>query len=354
MLEKVILGNTVTDWGISIIIIIGTLLTAKLISLFNKKYIKPFLQKTKNNFDDIICNVVESPFIFGIVLIGTWVAIHRLIYPANFVTSLDSAFKVLIVLNITWFFVKLSESLLDYYIVGRSDKSRTEVLNQKKMMPIIRRTIVVFIWAMGIATALTNIGVNITALLGTLGIGGIAFALAAQDTIKNIFGAFTILTDRPFRIGDVVRIDSYEGTIIDVGVRSTKMRNYDKRIITLPNYKIADASIVNISAEPMRRITMKIGLTYDTSAEKMTKAFELLRNIPSKVEFVSSKDVTVNFTDFADSALVITFIYFIEKQGDVWQTVSNVNMEILSSFNKEKLDFAFPSQTLYLNKVDNG
>ena len=89
--------------------------------------------------------------------------------------------------------------------------------------------------------ALSNIGVNISALLGTLGIGGIAFALAAQDTVKNIFGAFTIFTDKPFNIGDTIRVDSFEGTVIDVGARSTKIMDYDKRIITFPNYKITDA-----------------------------------------------------------------------------------------------------------------
>lgn len=90
------------------------------------------------------------------------------------------------------------------------------------MMPIIRRTILVIVWIIGLVMALSNIGVNIGALLGTLGIGGIAFALAAQDTVKNVFGAFTILTDKPFNIGDTIRVDHIEGTVIDVGVRSTK------------------------------------------------------------------------------------------------------------------------------------
>lgn len=136
------------------------------------------------------------------------------------------------------------------------------------MMPIIKRAILVVVWIIGLVMALSNIGVNISALLGTLGIGGIAFALAAQDTVKNIFGAFTILTDKPFSIGDTIRVDSFEGTIVDVGVRSTKMMDYDKRIITFPNYKITDANIINISSEPMRRVVLNIGLTYDTTPEK--------------------------------------------------------------------------------------
>jgi len=351
MLEKEVWGNTIEDWGISLLIIVGTIIIAKLVSLFNKRIIGAFTKKTKNRFDDIIYDSLESPIVFGIVLIGLWIAIHRLVYPDNFVKAVDDAYKILIVLNITWFFTRLSNSLIGVYWMNQSDAKGQR--HASKMMPVIKRTIVVVVWVIGIVMALSNVGVNISALLGTLGIGGIAFALAAQDTVKNIFGAFTIFTDKPFSIGDTVRIDSFEGTIIDVGARSTKMRDYDKRVITFPNYKIVDASIINISTEPMRRVVMKIGLTYDTTPEKMNKAITILKEIPTKVQFVSSKDLVVNFSDFTDSALVITFIYFIEKKGDIGRTTSNVNMEVLTEFSKAGLNFAFPSQTLYIQKNED-
>ena len=219
-------------------------------------------------------------------------------------------------------------------------------------MPIIKRTALVLVWIIGIVMALSNIGVNISALLGTLGIGGIAFALAAQDTVKNIFGAFTIFTDKPFNIGDTIRVDSFEGTVIDVGARSTKIMDYDKRIITFPNYKITDANIINISSEPRRRVVLNLGLTYDTTPEKMKEALDILKAIPERVENVSSNpsDTTAVFTNYADSALVIMYIYFIEKQGNILGVTSNMNMEILSSFNKAGLEFAFPTQTVYIQK----
>lgn len=213
----------------------------------------------------------------------------------------------------------------------------------------------VIVWLIGIVMALSNVGVNISALLGTLGIGGIAFALAAQDTVKNVFGAFTILTDKPFSIGDTIRVDSYEGTVVDVGVRSTKIMNYDKRIITFPNYKITDTSIVNISSEPMRRVVLNLGLTYDTTSEKMKEALELLKSIPKRVENVSSNpsDIVAVFTEYSDSALVIMYIYFIEKQGDILGVTSNMNMEILAAFNKAGLNLAFPTRTVYIQKDES-
>ena len=349
MLENELWGNTIENWGISILIILGAIIIVKLLSLLGKKVIKPFVTGTDNHLDDVIFYSLEAPVKFAIILLGIWIAIHRLVYPDSFVKVVDNAYSILIVLDITWFFGRLFSSLLQVYW-GKQSNGQAN-----KMMPIIKRTILVIVWLIGIVMALSNVGVNISALLGTLGIGGIAFALAAQDTVKNVFGAFTILTDKPFSIGDTIRVDSYEGTVVDVGVRSTKIMNYDKRIITFPNYKITDTSIVNISSEPMRRVVLNLGLTYDTTSEKMKEALELLKSIPIRVENVSSNpsDIVAVFTEYSDSALVIMYIYFIEKQGDILGVTSNMNMEILAAFNKAGLNLAFPTRTVYIQKDES-
>ena len=349
MLENELWGNTIENWGISILIILGAIIIVKLLSLLGKKVIKPFVTGTDNHLDDDIFYSLEAPVKFAIILLGIWIAIHRLVYPDSFVKVVDNAYSILIVLDITWFFGRLFSSLLQVYW-GKQSNGQAN-----KMMPIIKRTILVIVWLIGIVMALSNVGVNISALLGTLGIGGIAFALAAQDTVKNVFGAFTILTDKPFSIGDTIRVDSYEGTVVDVGVRSTKIMNYDKRIITFPNYKITDTSIVNISSEPMRRVVLNLGLTYDTTSEKMKEALELLKSIPKRVENVSSNpsDIVAVFTEYSDSALVIMYIYFIEKQGDILGVTSNMNMEILAAFNKAGLNLAFPTRTVYIQKDES-
>ena len=349
MLENELWGNTIENWGISILIILGAIIIVKLLSLLGKKVIKPFVTGTDNHLDDVIFYSLEAPVKFAIILLGIWIAIHRLVYPDSFVKVVDNAYSILIVLDITWFFGRLFSSLLQVYW-GKQSNGQAN-----KMMPIIKRTILVIVWLIGIVMALSNVGVNISALLGTLGIGGIAFALAAQDTVKNVFGAFTILTDKPFSIGDTIRVDSYEGTVVDVGVRSTKIMNYDKRIITFPNYKITDTSIVNISSEPMRRVVLNLGLTYDTTSEKMKEALELLKSIPKRVENVSSNpsDIVAVFTEYSDSALVIMYIYFIEKQGDILGVTSYMNMEILAAFNKAGLNLAFPTRTVYIQKDES-
>ena len=141
--------------------------------------------------------------------------------------------------------------------------------------------------------ALKNAGVDVGTLIASLGIGGLAFALAAQDTIKNIFGGITIFTDRPFRIGDRIKVDGFDGIIEDIGVRSTRLRTLDRCLVTIPNYKIVEASVENVSEEPMRRIVSKLGLTYSTTPEKMKEAIDILKNMPKTVKGIDSKEVFV-------------------------------------------------------------
>lgn len=346
MLNYEIWGNTVQTWIISLLIIAGAFIVVKLLSLLSRKVIKPFVGRTKNRVDDILYYSLESPLKFAVMLLGIWIAIHRLVYPDHLVKYVDNAYSILIVLDITWVLARLSTSLLQQYWGKRPDG------HAMKMIPVIRRTILVLVWIIGIVTALSNVGVDINALWGTLGIGGIAFALAAQDTVKNIFGAFTIFTDKPFGIGDTINVNGFEGTVVDVGMRSTRILGYDRRITSYPNYKITDASIVNISSEPMRRAMVKLGLTYDTGADKMKEALDILKGLPAKVQDVSgnSSDITAYFSDYTDSALVITFYYYIEKQGDILKVTSDMNLAILNAFNKAGLEFAFPTRTLFVHQ----
>ncbi len=349
MWESVLYGNELKDWIISIIIIVGALVLNKIIQLLNKHVFKKMAAKTKNRFDDILFDSLEVPVLLGVTLIAIWIAFSRLNTPDNINRIVTDAYKILTTLNVTWFFVRLLSSLLDESVKFNKDRGKKSRVDNK-FLPLIRRSINIIVWTIGIVTALGNAGISISALLGTLGLGGIAIALASQDTIKNLFAGVTIFTDRPFQIGDRIRFSGFDGTVEDIGLRSTRIRTLDKRILTIPNHKIMDVAIENVNTEPMRKVTLKIGLDYNTSPEKMNEAMSILREMPDKVKYVSKKDMVVSFSEFADSALIITFIYYIEKKGNVAETNTSVNMEILSSYNNAGLNFAFPTQTIYLEK----
>jgi len=346
--ERVILGNRLSDWGISLLIILGAFLLNKGISLFNKNVIQKITAKSRNRLDDILVKTLEAPVLLGIALIAIWVAARRLDLGAQVDRVIYRAYQILTVLNITWFFVKLTSALINEYLLPLSKEEESNRRLDESMIRILRRILLGIIWAIGIVMALNNAGVNVGALLASLGIGGLAVALAAQDTLKNFLGGLTIFMDRPFRIGDRIITGGFDGTVEDVGIRSTRIRNFDKRIITIPNYKIVDAAIENVSIEPMRRVVLKIGLTYDTSPEKMKEAISILKNMPKKVLEIDSNEVNAYFTDFSESALIITYIYFIKKEADIMNTISKVNTEILDQFNAAGLDFAFPTRTVYI------
>jgi MscS family membrane protein len=309
--------------------------------MFNRHVLSKIAKRSSNKIDNILFASMEKPLVFGIMLAAIWVAVHRLNLDASVYDPMKKAYQILTVINVTWFVSKFVGGLVDEY-GNRTFNGR--------LLPLLKRGVGIAIWIVGIVTALKNVGVEVSALLGLLGVGGMATALAAQDSIKNIFGGVTIFSDRPFRIGDTIQVDNYEGVVQDIGWRSTRIKTYEQRIVTIPNFKLMDASVINISAEPERRVVVLLGLTYDTQPHKMTEAVELLKNIPKTVPEITA-EVTATFDAFADSALVIRYVYYIRKSADIFDTKSKVNFEILNRFNTAGLNFAFPSQTVYLEKA---
>ncbi|HJV78387.1 MAG TPA: mechanosensitive ion channel family protein [Paludibacter sp.] len=350
MLEQTFYKNTLHDWLISLAIIAGALLLNKIIILLNKHVIQKLTTKTKNRLDDILFKMLQAPVLFGIMLVAIWFAARRLELGTHIESLILKAYKVLTVINITWFVARLVNALLEEYLAPKAADKNTLKYLDNHLMSILRRAILAVIWSLGIVMALNNVGVDVGTLIAGLSIGGLAFALAAQDTIKNIYGGFTIFTDRPFRIGDRIKVDGFDGFVENIGIRSTRIRTLEKRMVTIPNFKLVEASVENISEEPMRRVMMKLSLTYNTTPEKMNEAMTILRDMPNRVSDVYEKDVVVAFTDFTDFALAITFVYFIRKDADVMETPSKVNTEILRAFNAAGLQFAYPTQTVYIEK----
>jgi len=350
MLEQTLYNNSLHDWLISLIIIIAALVLNKIIILLNKHFIQKLTSKTKNRLDDILFKMLQAPVLLGVILFAIWIAAKRLELGVQAERAIYLSFRVLTVINITWFIARLVNALLEEYLAPKAADKNTLKYLDNHLMSILRRAILAIIWSFGIIMSLNNVGVNVGTLIAGLSIGGLAFALAAQDTIKNIYGGFTIFTDRPFRIGDRIKVDGFDGFVEEIGIRSTRIRTLEKRLVTIPNFKLVEASVENISEEPLRRVLLKLGLTYNTTPDKMNEAMSILMGIPGRVENVEEKDSMVAFTDFTNFALVITFVYFVSKDADVMDVPSKVNFEILRAFNEAGLQFAFPTQTIYIEK----
>lgn len=331
------------DWLISGAIIIGGFLAGRCVYWISSKILVKFAAKTKNVLDDLLVQRLQSPFIFGIMLISIWCAITHLTLPEKFMHTVREIYTVLIILNGSWVVARFMGCLMETILIPYANRESTKI--DANVSILVQRAVNYLIWFIGIILALQNIGVRVSTLITGLGIGGAALALAAQDTIKNLFGGVTLFFDRPFRIGDRILIDNVDGFVLDIGLRSLRIRTLDNRLVTIPNYKVVDSTLENITSEPSRRVITDLRLTYDTTPEQLERAIDILHNLPKTVHDICS-DVETCFMEYGDFALQLRFIYYIKKDKDIFQARSKVNLEILRRFNANQLEFAVPTHTL--------
>ncbi len=348
-LDEKFLGNSIEDWGIAIGIVLGSFIATKIAYWVISNVVKRVTQKTKTNLDDVLIETLEKPIIYSILIGGYWIAIHYLDLSGNpgFLAFLQGVANVSIVLTLTSIVSRVFDALVTEVVQPYVEKTDGGADNY--MLPIIRKVTKSIIWVFGVIVGLDNIGFDITAMIAGLGIGGLALALAAQDSVKNIFAGIMIFLDKPFKIKDRIQIEGFDGVVEEVGLRSTRVRTLDGRIVTIPNSTFTDNSVVNVTSQPALKITLNLGLTYDTSEDDMQKGVDLLREIVADHSDILEKDCAVGFKDFGDFSLGILFLYYIKPEAHWLDSQNTISKEVLKRFNAAGLDFAFPTQTL-LNK----
>ncbi len=342
-------GNTVENWFYSLLFMLGGFIFAKVIYWFFKNIVKTLTSKTKTKLDDVLLEVIEKPVVFGIILGGIWYGLMRLSFTPGIDKMLSHAFTFTAILNLTWLIVRAVDAIFSEIIVPITEK--TENTFDDQIVPVLRKGVKGILWIVGVIVGLDNAGFDIMALIAGLGIGGLALALAAQDTVKNIFGGVMVFIDKPFQIGDRVIIGGHDGFVIEVGIRSTRIKTLQNRIITIPNSKFSESSIENISAEPSRKVTLNLGLTYETSPDKMDLAMKILGQIVDANHDALEPDRIISFNNWGDFNLGIIFIFYIKKGADILGVQSKVNLEILRRFNENGLSFAYPTQTIYKKEL---
>lgn len=343
-LEQDFYGNSIQSWAISLGIFVGAIIVAKILYWFIGKYVKKITERTKTNLDDLLIDKLEEPVVYGIAIIGFYWGFHRLSFGAEVDHFFDHVFTIIFTLNITWLLVRVIDSLIEEYIVPVVSKTESDLDDQ--LLPLLRKLLKAILWAMGVIIGLNNAGFDVMALIAGLGIGGLALALAAQDTVKNIFGGVMILLDKPFKITDRIKVDGFDGIVEEVGIRSTRVRTLEGRLVTIPNMHFSETAVENVSMEPTRKVVLNLGLTYDTTPEGMQKAMDILKQIILDQTGVQD-DCIVSFNTWGDSSMGILFIYYITDMDNILQVQTDVNMAILKQFNESGLEFAFPSRTVY-------
>jgi MscS family membrane protein len=355
-----IFGNTLQDysWFFGAIIlgllfkkIISKYLSHLLFKLLGKKGIDVGIEK----FDQLLTKPIGFCIMLSIIYLGS----AHIQYPLTWNLAPESemglrmlinkGFSLTYVYSLFWIFLKV----IDF--TGLILNKRAEATENKmddQLIPFIIEIAKIITYIFALVIIMGNVfEVDITALAAGLGIGGIALAMASKESLENLLGSFTIFFDQPFTVGDTVTVGSVTGTVEKVGFRSTRIRTFDKSLVTLPNKKMIDAELDNLGMRPVRRVKFNIGLTYETTPEQIKAIVSDLQEMINQHE-KTNQDGKVRFQEFGSSSLDIMVMYFVNSPSliDLIDVKEDVNYKIMEIVKKHNSDFAFPSTTVYLQK----
>ena len=333
ILSKYIYQNTIKDWFISIAIILGALLLNKVIRWIFINIIKKITSRTKSTIDDTLVSTGEKPILLLITVFIIRGSLTRLSFSPEAELWINRIYHILITMNITWLIVNLVDGLFKEYIIA---STKEEGYLSKHLLPLLNKGIRIGIWTPGIILALNNAGYNVGTLIAGLGIGGLAMAMAAKDSLSNIFGGITILTDRPFKINDRIKISGHDGHVIDIGVRSTRLRTPEGRIVIIPNAKFTEMIVENVSLEPSRKITHSIFLSIHTSSDQLQQAIGLSKTVLNQCSELENEH-EVGITDIYQGAFILTVVYYIKKSYPIADTQSMVILKLTEQLQKNHI-----------------
>ncbi|HSY19538.1 MAG TPA: mechanosensitive ion channel family protein [Candidatus Acidoferrales bacterium] len=341
-------GNELWKYLFSLIYIFLAFYISKLLDYLTRVWLKRWTDKTKTKLDDLLLNLLNGPVKVISFVIFLRIGLDVFQWPGLVQKILTKGFTVVVAVTITYAVLKLVDLLMNFWHLRANADSDQEFHEQ--IFPIIRKALKVFVVVVGLLMTLSALHIDITAAIASLSIGGLAVGLAAQDTLANLFGAVAIFLDRPFRIGDRIKVETVEGMVETIGLRSTRVRNLDGHHVTIPNKLMGNAIITNVTRRPNIKTEMNLGLTYDTPSEKVRRATAILEEIFRANP--KTTDLVITFNKFGDSALNILVVH-------VWNgtdakthlaEMQEMNLQIKSRFEAEKIEFAFPTQTIFLKQ----
>ena len=368
-LQTEFLGNSLQDYCWFLGAIVVGLLFKKLFSRYLSRLLYKVIGKKDieigvEKFNELLSKPIGLFIMLSIIYLGA----SHIQYPPSWNLGnveefglkmmVSKVYVLIYVISIFWILLKV----IDYVgliLFARAEKTENKMDDQ--LIPFIIEIAKILTYIFALFIIMGNVfDVNITALATGLGIGGIALAMASKESLENLLGSFTIFFDRPFTVGDMVTVGSVTGRVEKVGFRSTRIRTFDRSLVTVPNKKMIDAELDNLGMRPIRRVKFSVGLTYHTSIEQIKKIVAdmqtMIDNHPrtTNAEGIKSKDKEgkVRFDEFGDSSLNIFVLYYVDspKWADLIDVRQDVNYKIMEIVKKHNSDFAFPSTTVYLQQ----
>lgn len=330
--------------GIVIILIFGLL--AWIVQHLFAFIIRRFTKRTPTEIDDQILSTLQKPVYITVILLGVYLSMDGLLAGDQAMSTIKNILVTL--LFIIWAYALSSVSGL----VLEDFKDKLETDRQAKIdsdvIPFIENLIKAGLFALAILMALDLWGVDITPVLASAGVAGVAVAFAAKDTVSNLFGGVSIFMDRPYRVGDYVYIDNqYRGEVIDIGMRSTKIRTRDNILITVPNSVMVTQSVVNETGyDPKMRLRIPLGVTYDSDLENVEY---VLKGIAKEHQgILDDPHPRVRYREFAESAINLEFLVFIKYPAEKGKITHDLIKSIKKAFQEENITIPYPHRRVLL------
>ncbi len=334
---------------ISLGIIVGSFILGKIVYKLFKSIGRKLTSKTSSDLDDVLIDIIEEPIVAGIFLAGAY-------YSFNFLgvqnTGINGfffvAFKIAVILVLAWTGIRVIDAIAKKILVPLSQKTSSSF--DDHLIPLFSKGFKAIIGVTALIMALDSVGFDITAILAGLGIGGLAIAFAAQETIANFFGGISLILDKSFSVGDKIRLDSGElGVVVEVGLRSTRIRTYSNEVIIIPNSIMAKSKIINYAQpDSYGRGSINFGVAYGSDAGKVQKLIKEVIDKNPKVSKSKDKETVVEFMSMGDFSLNFTAKFWCDEYNDVYPTERELTKEIYDALNKNKIEIPFPTHTVYM------
>lgn len=297
-----------------------------------------------------ILRCLDKPAGLLLAVFVWYTSIHFLEIKGTPAAIILSGIQIVGSIAVIWGSYRMTDVLSE--VLGRlADKTESDLDDQ--LVPLVSRSLRIFVVIIGVLATIQNLGFNVMSLLAGLGLGGLAFALAAKDTAANVFGSIMIILDRPFKIGDWIKAGSVEGTVEDIGFRSTRIRTFYSSQISIPNASLANLSIDNMGRRDYRRIYTTLGVTYDTTTEQMRKFIGGIKQIIADNEYTRKDYYHVVFKGYGASSLEVMVYFFLSVPDwtEELKQKEKIFLEIFEMAESLGVSFAFPTQTLHIESL---
>ena len=344
-----VLGVAIWQFAAAFLFVLAGLVLRKVSDHVFASRVIPWLKRTPYAFDDLLATAASGPVGMLFLLLGLFGAFAVLPLPTlpNVRGFVFGTLRILIAADVLWFLFRVVD-VVSAYLLRLA--GRTESKLDDQLVPVIRKALKATIGIIGFVWVAQLLGYSVSSLIAGLGIGGLAVALALQDTLGNFFGSIFIFLDRPFTVGDWIKMGDIEGIVEDIGFRSTRIRTWPAPLVSVPHKTGAAAAVDNWSRRPKRRVLPTVGVTYETRAPQMEQAVAGIRRIIESDEAVDQDFMLVSFTDFGESSLNILIYYF--TVSTAWAehlaTKQRINLAIMRLLEGMGLSIAFPTRTVHL------